>query len=313
MREEDRKLFLNFLNYLSYERGLSENTVNSYRFDLEEFLNYLENESLEIKSLRPQDIDNFIFFLSKKGLTSTTVARYISSIRTFFKFLVINEYIEENPAELVERPKISRDVPIFLTEDEVEKIKLTIINTEQNDAQKVRDLTIIELLFSTGLRVSELVNLKVDDVNIISDYIVVKGKGNRERIVPLGSLAKKYLKEYLLVRKKTLDKFKRDDGFLFISRLGKKISRVSIWKMVKKYVILAGLEDKITVHTLRHSFATELLRNGADLRSVQELLGHKSILATQIYTHITDESKFRAIFNMKSMNRFKNTSLKNND
>ncbi len=313
MREEDRKLFLNFLNYLSYERGLSENTVNSYRFDLEEFLNYLENESLEIKSLRPQDIDNFIFFLSKKGLTSTTVARYISSIRTFFKFLVINEYIEENPAELVERPKISRDVPIFLTEDEVEKIKLTIINTEQNDAQKVRDLTIIELLFSTGLRVSELVNLKVDDVNIVSDYIVVKGKGNRERIVPLGSLAKKYLKEYLLVRKKTLDKFKRDDGFLFISRLGKKISRVSIWKMVKKYVILAGLEDKITVHTLRHSFATELLRNGADLRSVQELLGHKSILATQIYTHITDESKFRAIFNMKSMNRFKNTSLKNND
>lgn len=313
MREEDRKLFLNFLNYLSYERGLSENTVNSYRFDLEEFLNYLENESLEIKSLRPQDIDNFIFFLSKKGLTSTTVARYISSIRTFFKFLVINEYIEENPAELVERPKISRDVPIFLTEDEVEKIKLTIINTEQNDAQKVRDLTIIELLFSTGLRVSELVNLKVDDVNIVSDYIVVKGKGNRERIVPLGSLAKKYLKEYLLVRKKTLDKFKRDDGFLFISRLGRKISRVSIWKMVKKYVILAGLEDKITVHTLRHSFATELLRNGADLRSVQELLGHKSILATQIYTHITDESKFRAIFNMKSMNRFKNTSLKNND
>lgn len=313
MREEDRKLFLNFLNYLSYERGLSENTVNSYRFDLEEFLNYLENESLEIKSLRPQNIDNFIFFLSKKGLTSTTVARYISSIRTFFKFLVINEYIEENPAELVERPKISRDVPIFLTEDEVEKIKLTIINTEQNDAQKVRDLTIIELLFSTGLRVSELVNLKVDDVNIVSDYIVVKGKGNRERIVPLGSLAKKYLKEYLLVRKKTLDKFKRDDGFLFISRLGKKISRVSIWKMVKKYVILAGLEDKITVHTLRHSFATELLRNGADLRSVQELLGHKSILATQIYTHITDESKFRAIFNMKSMNRFKNTSLKNND
>jgi integrase/recombinase XerD len=197
---------------------------------------------------------------------------------------------------VIERPKISREVPLFLSEDEVEKIKDTIRVFEKNDAKKVRDLAIIELLFSAGLRVSELVNLKVGDINLNNEYIIVKGKGNRQRVVPLGRIAKKYLEEYLLVRAKTLKKFSKDDGYLFISKLGKKISRISIWKLVKKYAKLSGIEKDITVHTFRHSFATELLRGGADLRAVQELLGHKSILATQIYTHITDEAKFKAVF-----------------
>lgn len=305
MKEESRNLLLNFLNYLSYEKGFSENTINSYRFDLTEFLEYLEKEGIEIKDLTPKDIETYINYSSKKGVSPTTIARYISSIRTFFKFLIINEYLDENPAEFVERPKIIRDIPLFLTEEEVETIKNTIMRIEENDARKVRDLTIIELLFSAGLRVSELVNLKVEDINLNNEYIVVKGKGNKQRLVPIGSIAKRYLKEYLLVRKKTLEKFSKDDGFLFISRLGKKISRISIWKLVKKYVMLSGIDKDASVHTFRHSFATELLKSGADLRSVQELLGHKSILATQIYTHITDENKFKAVFNLKTIKKLK--------
>ncbi len=305
MKEESRKILLSFLNYLSYEKGLSENTVNSYRSDLSEFLEYLENENLNLKLLTPKDIENYIILSSKRGVSANTLARYISAIRTFFKFLVINEYIEENPAEFIERPKTSREIPLFLTENEIEIIKNTILKSEENDAKKVRDLTIIELLFSCGLRVSELVNLKLEDVNLNNGYISVKGKGNKQRLIPIGSVAKKYLGEYLLVRKKTMQKFSKDDKYLFISKLGKKISRISIWKMVKKYVLLSGINKNATVHTFRHSFATELLKNGADLRSVQELLGHKSILATQIYTHITEESKFKAILNLNTAKKFK--------
>lgn len=310
--EENRNLLLSFLNYLSYERGLSENTLHSYRFDLTEFLEYLESQNLNIGNLTPKDIDAYIHFSSKRGVEPATIARYISAIRTFFKFLVVNEYIEENPAEFVERPKVSRDIPLFLTEEEVEIIKGTITKVEKNDAKKVRDITMVELLFSCGLRVSELINLKLENINLSGSYIVVKGKGNRQRLVPLGKIAKRYLSEYLLVRKKTMEKFSKDDGYLFISKLGKKISRISVWKMVKKYSVLSGLSKNISVHTFRHSFATELLRGGADLRSVQELLGHKSILATQIYTHITEESKFKAVFDLKTVRRLKAQERGNN-
>jgi integrase/recombinase XerD len=299
MNEFNLSLLRSFLNYLNYDRGLSENTVDSYRFDLSLFIDFIESENgkeTKIIDISSKDVEKYIYFCSKRGVSHLTIARYISAIRTFFKYLIANEYISTNPTEVIERPKISREVPLFLSEDEVEKIKDTIRVFEKNDAKKVRDLAIIELLFSAGLRVSELVNLKVGDINLNNEYIIVKGKGNRQRVVPLGRIAKKYLEEYLLVRAKTVKKFSKDDGYLFISKLGKKISRISIWKLVKKYAKLSGMEKDITVHTFRHSFATELLRGGADLRAVQELLGHKSILATQIYTHITDEAKFKAVF-----------------
>ncbi|MFN4244791.1 MAG: site-specific tyrosine recombinase/integron integrase [Brevinematia bacterium] len=308
MKEENRTLLLNFLNYLSYEKGLSENTTMSYRSDLTEFLEYLENENLDLRSLTSTDIENYVTFCARRGVKSSTLARYISAIRMFFKFLVLNEYIEENPAELVERPKMFREIPLFLTESEVEVLKNTILSYEKNDAKKVRDLTILELLFSCGLRVSELVNLRLGDINLNSGYVSVKGKGNKQRLVPMGRVAKKYLEEYLFVRAKTMQKFSKDEGYLFVSKLGKKISRVSIWKMVKKYVLLSGINKNATVHTFRHSFATDLLKNGADLRSVQELLGHKSILATQIYTHITDNSKFKAIFNLSTIKKLNDES-----
>lgn len=312
MNEDNRKILLGFLNYLSYDRGLSENTVNSYRFDLTEFIKYLENEKIEITKVSPQDIQNYINLCAKRGVEATTIARYVSSIRTFFKYLVINEYIDENPSEFIERPKIVRDIPLFLTEQEVEMVKNSILQNEPNDARKVRDITIVELLFSCGLRVSELVNLKLEDINLNNDYIIVRGKGNKQRIIPIGSIAKRYLMEYLLVRKKTLEKLSYDDGYVFISRLGKKISRVSVWKTIKKHVILSGLDSKVSVHTFRHTFATEMLKNGADLRSVQELLGHKSILATQIYTHITDENKFKAILNLKTVKKINEKNDKDN-
>lgn len=305
MNDKNREVLLSFLNYLSYERGLSENTVNSYRFDLIGFIEYLESDKIEFRDVKLSDLENYIYFCSKKGVSPTTIARYISSIRTFFKFLVVNEYIQNDPTEFIERPKITRDIPLFLSEEEVELVKRAIIDFEKNDAKKVRDLTIIELLFSCGLRVSELVSLKLADVNLVGEYIVVRGKGDKQRLVPLGSIAKEYLKQYILVRRKTVEKFSRDEGFLFISRLGKKISRVSVWKLIKKYARLSGINKDISVHTFRHTFATELLKGGADLRSVQELLGHKSILATQIYTHITDEAKFKAIFNLDTMKKLK--------
>ncbi|MGB9621319.1 MAG: site-specific tyrosine recombinase/integron integrase [Brevinematia bacterium] len=305
MNDKNREFLLNFLNYLSYERGLSENTVNSYRFDLIEFIEYLESEGIDITQVKLSDLENYIYYCSKRGVVPTTIARYISSIRTFFKFLLVNEYIQDDPTEFIERPKITRDVPLFLTEEEVELVKKAIRDFEKNDAKKVRDLTIVELLFSCGLRVSELVNLKLGDVNLVGEYIIVRGKGDKQRLVPLGSVAKEYLKQYILVRKKTLEKFSRNDDFLFISKLGKKISRVSVWKIIKKYARLSGIGKDISVHTFRHSFATELLKGGADLRSVQELLGHKSILATQIYTHITNEEKFKAVFNLNTVKKIR--------
>ncbi len=289
-----RELIDAFLNYLSVERALSENTIISYREDLESYAVFLDKNKIDVLSKTTRnDITNFMLFQRDRGLSANSVARHLAAIRMFYRFLARERIIKNDPTVLVDSPKLWKKIPDTLSLNEVDAL-LSAPNLRS--IQGIRDRAILETLYATGMRVSEVAHLKVSDLNMEVGFVRCFGKGRKERIVPLGAKAIVSIKRYLGVSRPKLLGGKNSDS-LFLSRLGKKISRQSLWKIIKRYAKEAGIKKSIKPHLLRHSFATHLLERGADLRSVQEMLGHANISTTQIYTHV-NKDRLKSIHKM---------------
>jgi integrase/recombinase XerD len=272
-----------FLDYLSVERGLCRNTIVSYGQDLTKFMEYLGSRGIgKIEKATKHDIRRYLYFLKDKGQSPSSVSRGLAAVKMFYKFLVSERIIKENAAGTLESPRLMRALPEVLDAGEVTKM---LEAPEARGLLGQRDRAALELMYATGMRVSEVVGLLVENMNFDVGFVRCSGKGGKERIIPVGREAKRALSRYLQKARPKLQR-RSPDRHLFLSRLGKKISRQSLWKILKKYSRQAGIRKNITPHTLRHSFATHLLEKGADLRSVQEMLGHADISTTQIYTHI---------------------------
>lgn len=264
---------------------MSHNTVLSYARDLGKFSDYIKKKKKDVAQTTREDIMGFLMYLKDKGLSSSTIARNLAALKTFWKFMVAERVVRENPAAVVATPKTWKMVPNVLNREEVEEL----LNTPPNKGwMGVRDRAILELMYASGLRVSEVSDLKKTNVNFEADFVKCSGKGGKERIIPMGRVAKKSVERYVESVRGRLAGDTGDDH-LFLSRLGKKLSRQSIWKLIKKYVRQAGIKKHITPHTLRHSFATHLLEGGAELIGVQEMLGHADISTTQVYTHVNKD------------------------
>ena len=275
--------FKNFKNYLKLERGLSDNSIKSYDFDLILFKKFLDLNKIKDTPLncKSETIKNYLYKnLSNKK--SRSQARSISALKSFFNYLVFEGLIKDSPISNIEAPKLERKLPEVLTEDEINQL---IKSVDLNHVFGQRNKTIIEVLYGTGIRVSELVNLKLSNIFFKESILKVNGKGDKERFVPLGKIASTEIKTYLNIRdRKKIDS--KNTDILFINRYGRKLTRSMIFKIITDASRSIGLEKKISPHTLRHSFATHLLKNGADLRTIQLILGHESITTTEIYTHL---------------------------
>ena len=273
-----------FINYLRVERGLANNTVEAYSKDLTGFFQFLEKRSLFPLEVSREQITEYTSMLGRR-LSSRSVARNISSLKMFFRFLVSEGKVRDNPARLLETPRLGLRLPVVLGQREVERL---IPQPDPSNVRGLRDRAMLELLYATGLRVSELVNLKVSNINLEAGYIRTFGKGSKERIVPIGDKAIEAVKDYLSSGRLQLAKG-GNSPYLFLTSRGSPMTRQGFWKIIKKYGRKAGINKKVTPHSIRHSFATHLLEAGADLRSVQVMLGHADISTTQIYTHVTRE------------------------
>jgi integrase/recombinase XerD len=274
----DQNSVQDFIYYLQAERGLSGNTVESYKNDV---VSFLKNTKKNIKQINREDIKEYLQSLNSSNFSTATVARKTSSLRMFFLFHLGEGLIVQTPMHNIEAPKTEKRLPKVLSAHEVKQL---IESVNGNSKYPIRDKAILELLYGCGLRVSELLNLRKEDIFLKEDFIRVKGKGSKERIIPLGSKAKKALVQYIGTERCALDK--QNSASLFLTRRGNKLSRMGLWKIFKYYLLRSGITKSCTPHTLRHSFATHLLERGATLRTVQLLLGHSDISTTQIYTHI---------------------------
>ncbi|MFA5059913.1 MAG: site-specific tyrosine recombinase XerD [Candidatus Omnitrophota bacterium] len=280
-----------FINFLSVERGLSNNTILAYRRDLTKYTQHLLKQNISSSdAVKRENITAYMHDQKEKNLSTSSICRSLAAIKMFHRFLVRERLAKEDPTNLLETPKLWKKVPDVLSSSEIESM---IKEAQGKGWQKIRDTAILELLYASGMRVSELVDLKIDSVNVQVGYVRCVGKGRKERIVPIGRRAQTAVKKYAEEVRAKLVK-KNITNSLFLSRLGKKISRQSIWKIIKSYAKLARIKKVIKPHTIRHSFATHLLEHGADLRSVQEMLGHSDISTTQIYTHV-DKERLRTI------------------
>jgi integrase/recombinase XerD len=271
-----------FFDYLSVERGLALNSIKSYKTDLNKYKKHLDKLGRNNpRKVKREDISEFIFSL-RSSLSIGTISRILSTIKSFYQFLLREKIISHDPSSLIESPKLEKKIPSFLTSQEVVMV-LKAPNLKNN--RGIRARAILEVMYATGLRVSELVDLKIQDVNLEVGFIKCKGKGSKERIVPLGNTANHFIKKYKQEARPSLLKEKQSI-FLFLAQGGHKLSRQTVWKIIKAMVKKAKIRKKVSPHTLRHSFATHLIEGGADLRSVQEMLGHANITTTQIYTHV---------------------------
>ncbi len=271
-----------FLDFLSVEKGLSSNTIQSYARDLGKLFRFLRKEGISWMKTDEEGLVRFIHHQSRTGLSPRSMARLISSIKSFYNFLVLDGMVRKNPAVNLSSPKTWLALPKFLTVKEVESL---LGQPDEENIRGVRDKAMLELLYATGLRVSELIALRVRNVNLEDGFLLCVGKGGKERIVPIGDSAALAVRRYL---EKGRDKFlKESSEYLFLSQRGNAFTRQGFWKLLKGYAKKAGLVQKISPHVLRHSFATHLLERGADLRSVQLMLGHSQITTTQVYTHVS--------------------------
>lgn len=281
-----KELIDTFLDYLSVERGLSSNTILAYREDLNFYLDFIASKEIDaLSKIDKSHITNFMLNQKDKGISANSIARRIAAIRMFHRFLTRERITKSDPSNLIDSPRLWKKIPDTLSVNEVESL---IAQPDAKGAQGLRDKAILETLYATGMRVSEAVNLKKDNVNLDIGFLRCIGKGNKERVIPLGKKAIAAINRYLESGRPKLIKGKESE-FLFLNRFGSRISRVSLWKIIKKYAKAAKIKKPIKPHTLRHSFATHLLERGADLRSVQEMLGHSNISTTQIYTHINKD------------------------
>ena len=280
---EEIKEITRFKRFLKVEKGLSQNSIYSYSYDLKKFNEFLESSNKSILNANTDDIKRFLSFQKTKKHNSTrTLARSLAAIRQFYNFISSGTPQLENPTVKIETPQISRSLPDFLSLDEVELLFRSI---DESDLYELRDKTIFELLYSCGMRISEAIVLRYEDISFEEKLIKVTGKGNKERLIPMGAQALRLLEKYLQ-KSRPYILGSRESEYLFISKKGSMLNRKSVWRLLKGYVDRTEIKKNITPHTLRHSFATHLIERGADLRSVQELLGHMDISTTQIYTHL---------------------------
>lgn len=276
-----------FLTSLAFEKGLSANTRISYQMDLTDFGRFcVDNGTKEFRYITVSDIHDYLEQLSGCGIAPSTINRRLSSLRGFLGYLVREGHCEHNPARLVEGVSFSRHLPDVLTPDEI--AQLIEATSSYKEPLNIRNRTILELMYSSGLRVSEVINIRIADFQLDEKILIVKGKGGKERLVPVGGMARSALQEYLKSVRHLLVKMKgKDSKYVFIShKLGQPLTRQYIWQMIKHCAVVAGINQQVSPHTLRHSFATHLLEGGAGLRDIQELLGHSSISTTMIYTHL---------------------------
>lgn len=280
---------------------MSPNTIVAYLYDVGLFFSFLnETESSKsIEDINSEDLAEFIGFINKMELGPYSQSRVISGIKAFFRYLILEKIITFDPSELLESPKLGRKLPDVLTPEEVDKI-INSVDLSQNEGE--RNKAILETLYGCGLRVSELINLKISDLRFKEGIILVTGKGNKQRLVPVGEPTEKQILTYLTDVRPTLDVSKKDDDILFLNRRGSRLTRQMIFYIVKNQLKIVGIKKNISPHSFRHSYATHLVQNGADLRAVQELLGHVSITTTEIYTHLNREDLRKAIMDFHPRN-----------
>lgn len=283
----------NFKTYLKIERGLSDNSIVSYENDINKLSNFLldKNKSISPIKVSPDIIKEFIYSISN-SINPTSQSRIISGLRSFFEYLIFEKYIKTNPLSLIESPRISRKLPDTLTIKEIDLL-VSNINISTNEGE--RNIALIETLYGCGLRVSELISLKISDLFFSEGFIKVTGKGNKQRLVPISDLNKRVIKNYMDNSRKKLKIEEKSKDILFLNRRGKKLSRAMIFTIIKRLAKLSDIKKNISPHTFRHSFATHLLKNGADLKTIQQLLGHQSITTTEIYMHIDNKMLVKAI------------------
>ena len=282
------KIIDNYKAYMQLERGMAENTVTSYTFDIQKFISYLADTSTMLRSVTLANLQAFVGEMHYTGIAPRSQARIISGLKSFFKYLNIAGYLEENPSLRLEMPNIGSHLPEVLTIEEIDRIEEAIDYTKP---EALRNHAIIETLYGCGLRVSELVNLEISRIFLSDKYLAVTGKGSKERLVPMSDFSIDLIEKYLQERSKICIK-RGEENVLFLGRNGARLSRQMIFIIIKRLADLAGIEKPISPHTLRHSFATHLLEGGANLRAIQQMLGHESIATTEIYLHL-DNTRLR--------------------
>jgi len=293
-----------FKSYLQLERGMSGNTILAYLYDVDLLFNFLDEKkpSLSIVNICTDNLKEFVGFIVELELGPYTQSRVISGIKAFFRYLILEKIITHDPSEMLESPKLGRKLPDVLTQNEIIKL---IDSVDLSKDEGERNKAILETLYGCGLRVSELVNLKISDLHFKEGIILITGKGNKQRLVPVGIPAEKQITTYLTQVRPTQQVMKKDSDILFLNRRGSKLSRQMIFYIIKNQVEKTGIRKNISPHSFRHSFATHLVQNGADLRTVQELLGHVSITTTEIYTHLNREDLRKAIMDFHPRNMVK--------
>ena len=279
------KQITNFLDYIVNDKKLSDNTLQSYRRDIMQYKKYIDNNKINYTKVKPEDIKEYLNYLKEMNKKSSTISRNLASLRLFYQYLLKNNKVKKDPTEGISSPKVEKRVPNILTTQEV---SLLLDQPKDVDLKGIRDKAMLEFAYATGMRVTEIISLNINDVNIEEGIVTCKN-GNKQRNIPLGSLSLKALKEYIIDARPIIIK-SEDEKALFVNINGKRLTRQGFWKIVKYYKDQAHITKEITPHVLRHSFATHLLQNGAELKAIQTMLGHSDISSTQVYMQFQDES-----------------------